>query len=127
MISTTAQTLHIAQTLYAGGGFLTEDADLDAATGKVSAARDAAGLQTTLTYDAAGRLTHSTPPDTQATSYTYSVAGVTPVTVTTETISGGLQRRQDRHPVRVRRVGPPRHREEPFLRRGLERRHHDLR
>src|SRR5258706_15998599 len=87
MISTTAQTLPIAQTLYAGGGFLTEDADLDAATGKVSAARDAAGLQTTLTYDSAGRLTHSTPPDTQATGYTYSAAGVTPGTVTAQTNS----------------------------------------
>jgi hypothetical protein len=50
-----------SQRYYAGASFFLEDYDVDQWTGLVKASRDSAGLLTTLTYDALGRITEAKP------------------------------------------------------------------
>ncbi|MCI0479855.1 hypothetical protein L0Y59_04890, partial [Candidatus Uhrbacteria bacterium] len=54
-------------------GFLSSDDDLDPSTGLVKASRDAAGLETTFTYDAMGRFSEVRPPSQAWTLYDYDV------------------------------------------------------
>ncbi|MCB1033946.1 MAG: hypothetical protein KDD47_08955, partial [Acidobacteria bacterium] len=67
---------------------LTEDLDVDWATGRVAAARDAAGVETSYTFDALGRVTGIDPTDDAAYFFSY-----TPATAT-QAAKAEVQRRQ---------------------------------
>jgi RHS repeat-associated protein len=57
------------------------DADIDAPSGLVSAARDPAGRATTFTYDAMARPLTSTPPGAATTNVTYRLSSTSPPSI----------------------------------------------
>jgi YD repeat-containing protein len=59
---------------YTGLSFFSLDRDIDASTGSVKVSRDPAGVPTTYTYDALGRMIQLQPRDSAATVYTYNRA-----------------------------------------------------
>lgn len=70
--------------------FLPLDLTVQCSTGRVTASRDVAGLQTTYTYDDLGRMTKVTPPAGAEAVYTWSRNGTNdlPARVTIESKSG---------------------------------------
>jgi RHS repeat-associated protein len=63
-----------ASTQYVGPGIKSLDLTIDGNTGLPSQSRDTAGLQTTYSYDAMGRLLSADPSGDATTTYTYRLA-----------------------------------------------------